>query len=89
MQILTSHKLYFEFTFQTRSIAHASSRLFSGRIPELERAAEIEPTVAYKLKMDSHNLLKGEVFMEVIAEYPAPRSNASSFPTTRLRGCYY
>ena len=42
-QLLTSHKLYFEFTSQTQSIAHASSRLFSGRIPELEWAAEIEP----------------------------------------------
>ena len=43
LQLLTSHKLYFEFTSQTQSIAHASSRLFSGRIPELEWAAEIEP----------------------------------------------
>ena len=44
-QLLTSHKLYFEFTSQTQSIAHASSSLFSGRIPELEWAAEIEPIV--------------------------------------------
>ena len=45
-QLLTSHKLYFEITSQTQSIAHASSRLFSGRIPELEWAAEIEPNVS-------------------------------------------
>ena len=48
-QLLTSHKLYFEFTSQTQYIAHASSRLFSGRIPELEWAAEIEPTIAAML----------------------------------------
>ena len=48
-QLLTWHKLYFEFTSQTQSIAHASSRLFSGRIPELECAAEIEPTVTMSI----------------------------------------
>ena len=44
-QLLTSHKLYFEFMSQTQSIAHMSGRLFSGRIPELEWAAEIEPKI--------------------------------------------
>ena len=50
-QLLTSHKLYFEITSQTQSIAHASSRLFSGRIPELEWAAEIEPTTKFQVKI--------------------------------------
>ena len=47
-QLLTLHKLYFEFTSQTltQSIAHTSIRLFSGRIPELEWAAEFEPSYA-------------------------------------------
>ena len=52
-QLLTSPKLYFEITSQTQSIAHASSRLFSGRIPELEWAAEIEPIP--RLNPSTHN----------------------------------
>ena len=37
-QLLTSHKLYFEFTSQTQSIAHASSRLSRTRVSGGNRA---------------------------------------------------
>ena len=44
------HKLNFEFTSQTWSAAHASSRLFSGREAGPERAAEIEPIFIWECR---------------------------------------